>query len=155
VRASAERRRPAPESSTGVHRRSPTPKTNILGDAMRSGLIFLGIVTLTSGAAAMPVSTFLTKAEALQKKGPLAMFSGDLKLLMSQIKADAGKIREERLAAKAAGKPTAFCPPESGTKLSDKDILAAMEAVPASEHPRTDTRVALRNLLARRHPCRA
>ena len=122
---------------------------------MRHGLIFLGALTLSSGVAAMPVSAFLTKAHALQKKGPLAMLSGDLKLLTRQIKADAGKIREERLAAKAAGKPTAFCPPEGGTKLSDKDILAAMEAVPASERARTDTRLALRNFLARRHPCRA
>ena len=122
---------------------------------MRHGLVFVGALSLSSGVAAMPVSTFLTKAHALQKKGPLAMFSGDLKLLTRQIKSDAGKIREERLAAKAAGKPTAFCPPEGGTKLSDKDILAAMEAVPASERARTDTRVALRNFLARRHPCRA
>ena len=122
---------------------------------MRHGLIFLGALTLSTGVAAMPVSTFLIKAEAVQKKGALAMFSGDLKLLMRQIKADAGKLREERLAAKAAGKPTAFCPPEGGAKLKDKDILAAMEAVPASERARTDTRVALRNFLAKRHPCRA
>ena len=122
---------------------------------MRHGFIFLGALTLSSGVAAMPVSAFLTKAHALQKKGPLAMLSGDLKLLTRQIKADAGKIREERLAAKAAGKPAAFCPPEGGAKLKDKDILAAMEAVPASERARTDTRVALRNFLARRHPCRS
>ncbi len=105
-------------------------------------------------AAAMPVSTFLTKAEALKKKGPLAMFSSDIKLLMNQVKSDAGLIRQERLAAKAAGKPTAFCPPEGGSKMTDKDILAAMEAVPAAERARTDTRIALRNSLARRYPCR-
>lgn len=103
----------------------------------------------------MPVSTFLTKAAALKKKGPLALFSGDMKLLTNQVKADAGKIREERLAAKAAGRPTAFCPPESGTKLTDKDILAAMEAVPSGQRATTDTRTALRNFLARRHPCKA
>jgi hypothetical protein len=122
---------------------------------MRRGLILFGALALSSGAAAMPVSTFLTKAEALKKKGPLALFSGDLKLLTGQIKSDAGKIREERLAAKAAGRATAFCPPEGGTKLSDKDILAAMEAVPSGHRASTDTRIALRNFLARRYPCRA
>lgn len=122
---------------------------------MRRLVVALGALMVSSGASAMPVSTFLAKAAALKAKGPLAIFSGDLKLLTNQVKADAGKIREERLAAKAAGKPTAFCPPESGTKLTDKDILAAMEAVPASERARTDTRLALRNFLARRHPCRA
>lgn len=121
---------------------------------MRHGLVLLGALTLSSGAAAMPVSTFLTKAAALKKKGPLALLSSDLKLLTNQVKADAGKIREERLAAKAAGRPTAFCPPESGTKLSDKDILAAMEAVPSGQRATTDTRSALRDFLARRHPCK-
>lgn len=121
---------------------------------MRRGLVLLGALALSSGAAAMPVSTFLTKATALQKKGPLALFSGDLKLLMRQIKTDAAQIRDERLAAKAAGRPTGFCPPEGGTKLSDKDILSAMQAVPASERARTDTRSALRAYLVRRHPCR-
>lgn len=121
---------------------------------MRHGLVLLGALTLGSGASAMPVATFLTKAEALKKKGPLALLSGDLKLLTNQVKSDAGKIREERLAAKAAGKPT-FCPPERGTRLTDKDILAAMEAVPASERARTDTRSALRAFLVRRHPCAA
>jgi len=103
----------------------------------------------------MPVSTFLTKAETLKKKGPLALFSGDLKLLTRQIKSDAGKIREERLAAKAASRATAFCPPEGGTKLTDKDILVAMEAVPPGQRASTDTRAALRNFLARRYPCKA
>lgn len=121
---------------------------------MRAVIIGIGALLLSTGAAAMPVSTFLTKAEALKKKGPLAMFSGDLKLLTNQVKGDAGKIREERLAAKAAGKPTAFCPPESGAKLTDKDILAAMQAVPAADRARTDTRIALRNFLSRRHPCK-
>ncbi|MEO7635226.1 MAG: hypothetical protein ABIS38_06225 [Sphingomicrobium sp.] len=121
---------------------------------MRKMMLAVGALAMSSAATAMPVATFLTKAEALKKKGPLALFSGDLKLLTNQVKADAGKIREERLAAKAAGKPTAFCPPEGGSKLTDKDILAAMQGVPAADRARTDSRLALRNFLARRYPCR-
>lgn len=121
---------------------------------MRRFVVALGALMLSSGAAAMPVSAFLAKAQALKAKGPLAIFSGDLKLLTNQVKSDAAQIREERLAAKAAGRPTAFCPPGNGAKLSDKDILSAMEAVPLSERARTDTRVALRAFLVRRHPCR-
>jgi len=114
-------------------------------------LLGLALVAVPlSAAAAMPVSTFLAKAE---KKGPLAMFSGDLKLLAKQVRADAAQIREERLAAKTAGKRTAFCPPSGGAKLTDKDILAAMEAVPAAERSRTSTKDALRAFLARHHPC--
>ena len=121
---------------------------------MRRGLILLAALTFSSGATAMPVSTFLGKAEALKKKGPLALFSGDLKLLTNQIKGDAGKIREERLGAKAAGRAPAFCPPDSGAKLNDKDVLIAMEAVPAADRARTDTKTALRAFMARRYPCR-
>ena len=106
-----------------------------------------------AAASAMPVSTFLTKADALKKKGPLAMFSGDLKLLMRQVKADAAQMRSERLAAKAAGKRTAFCPPEAGAKLTDKDIIDAMQAVPPAERARTSTRQALTAFMARRYPC--
>ena len=106
-------------------------------------------------SAAMPVSTFLTKADALKKKGPMALFSSDLKLLTNQVKADAALVRQERLASKAAGKRPAFCPPEGGTRLTDKDILAAMEAVPAAQRRATSTKDALRAFLVRRHPCPA
>lgn len=121
---------------------------------MRRTMILLGTLMLSTGARAMPVSTFLTKAEALKKKGPLAVFSGDLKLLMKQVKADGASIRSERLAAKAAGRPTAFCPPEAGAKLTDKDIMVAMQAVPPAARGSTDTRAALRAFMVRRYPCR-
>lgn len=104
--------------------------------------------------SAMTVAVFIAKADSLKKKGPLALFSGDLKLLTNQIKADGASIRAERLAAKAAGKPTAFCPPEAGVKLSDKDVMQAMQAVPGAERGRTTTRAAMRAFMARRFPCR-
>jgi len=45
--------------------------------------VLLAAAPLAS-AAAMPVSTFLAKADRLQKKGPMAMFSGDLARLPRQ-----------------------------------------------------------------------
>lgn len=115
----------------------------------------IGVILMLTPAAAsaMPVQTFLAKAEALQKKGPLALFSGDLKLLTNQTKADLVQIRTQRQAAKAAGRPTAFCPPEGGVKMTDKDILGAMQAVPPASRATTDTRAALTTYLARRFPC--
>ena len=101
----------------------------------------------------MPVSTFIEKADRLQKKGPLALFSGDLKLLTKQVKADFASLRSERLAAKAAGKATAWCPPEK-VAMTDKDVMAAMRAVPPSARAQTDTRGALRAMMVRRYPCK-
>ena len=105
-------------------------------------------------ASAMTVAVFIAKAESLKKKGPLALFSGDLKLLTNQIKSDGASIREERLAAERAGKHGAFCPPAAGVKLTDKDVMQAMQAVPAAERGRTTTRTAMRAFMARRFPCR-
>lgn len=115
------------------------------------GTAALSVATLSS---AMPVQTFLAKAEALKKKGPLALFSGDMKLLRSEIAADALELRKERLATAAAGRPTAFCPPSGGIKLTDRDVLSAMEAVPVAQRASIDTRTALRAYFARRYPCR-
>jgi hypothetical protein len=116
--------------------------------------VILAAVPLAS-ASAMTVSTFLAKAEALKKKGPLALFSGDLKLLKSEISADAAQLRAERLAAEAAGRRGAFCPPAGGVKLTDEHVLEAMTTVPPAHRARTDTKDALRAYLAKRHPCPA
>jgi hypothetical protein len=104
-------------------------------------------------ATAMPVSTFLTKADKLQSKGPLAMFSGDLRLLMGQIKTDAGELRAENKAAEAAGRPKAYCTAPGGVRMSNRDILSAMNAVPPAQRARTSTKDALRAYFARGFPC--
>ncbi len=106
-------------------------------------------------ATAMPVSTFLAKADKLEQKGPLAMFSGDLKLLMGQIKTDAAELRAENKAAEAAGRRKAYCTAPGGVKMSNRDILAAMQAVPPAQRARTNTKDALRAYFARRFPCPA
>jgi len=122
--------------------------------------ILFGALLLTSGvpavaqqAGAMSVATFLAKAESLRKKGPLALMSGDLKLVTKQIQADGAAIRAERQAAQAAGRQPNHRPPAGGVKMTDKDILAAMQAVPAEERARTSTKDAMRVYLARRFPC--
>ena len=115
--------------------------------------LLLLAVPAAAVAQSMPVATFIAKADALQRKGPLALFSSDLKLLTHQIKADFAGLRTERRAAEAAGTTTAFCPPAAGAKLTDKDILSAMQAVPTERRGTTSTREALKTFLARRYPC--
>lgn len=115
----------------------------------------LALVVIPGAASAMPVSTFLAKAEALKAKGPLALFSGDLKLLMRQVKADAAALAAENKAAAAARRPKAYCTPASGVKMDEKDVLEAMQAVPASQRSATDSREALRGWLAKTYPCPA
>ena len=119
--------------------------------------LLLVCVPLTSVAAAagpMPVSVVLAKVAALKKKGPLAVFSGDLKRITGQIKQDSLKLRSENQAFKATGKPMHYCAPQNSS-LKDKDLLAALEQVPVAQRPRTSTKEAFRVYLGRRFPCRA
>ena len=107
------------------------------------------------GAAnAMDVATFLARADALQRKGMLALMSSDFKLLKAEIETHASALRAERLAAERARRPAAYCPPANQKGLNSDEILAAFRSIPAAQRPRIDVKDALRALLARKYPCR-
>jgi hypothetical protein len=116
-------------------------------------LIAVVLGAAPAAAQAMPLATFLAKADALQRKGPMAIFSSDLKLLTNQIKRDAGELRAENKAAEAAGRQKSYCTPAGGVNLTNRDILGAMNAVPPTQRARTETKDALRAYFARRFPC--
>ena len=118
-------------------------------------MIAVVLLAAAAPASAMPVSTFLAKAEALKKKGPLALFSSDIKLLMNQVKQDAALLRAENKAAEAAGRQKAYCTPAGGVKMTDKDVMQAMEAIPPARRAQTSTQDAIRAYMVRRYPCRA
>ena len=114
--------------------------------------LLLTIVPL-GAAQAMDVATFLAKADALQKKGMLALMSSDYKLLKAEIVNQSQVLRNERLAAERAHRKPAYCPPaKSG--LNSSEILASFRTIPAAQRPRTQVKDALRALLARKYPCR-
>ena len=104
-------------------------------------------------ASAMDVATFVTKADALEKKGMMALFSSDYKLLKREVETAAGQLRAERGAAQKAKRPMAYCPPaKSG--LGAKELLTHFRSIPAAQRQRTQVKDALRSLLARKYPCR-
>jgi hypothetical protein len=112
------------------------------------------LAVLPLGAAnAMDVATFLAKADALQKKGMMALMSSDYKLLKNEIVANSQLLRTERLAAERAHRKPAYCPPAKSGLKSD-EILAAFRTIPAAQRPRIPVKDALRALLARKYPCR-
>lgn len=113
------------------------------------------LVALPAGAAqAMKVDQFLQKADALQQKGMMALFSSDYKLLKGEVEAGAAALRQERLAAKAAGRPQAYCPGDSAPGLNSNEILKAFRTIPSAQRSRVEVKDALRALLARKYPCR-
>jgi hypothetical protein len=114
--------------------------------------VLLATVPLAA-AQAMDVATFLAKADALQKKGMMALMSSDYKLLKNEIVAHSQTLRAERLAAERAHRRPAYCPPAKSGLKSD-EILAAFRSIPAAQRPSIDVKDALRALLARKYPCR-
>jgi hypothetical protein len=105
-----------------------------------------------AAAEAMPVETFLQKADALEKKGMMALFASDYKLLKSEVETASGQLREERLAAEKAGKRGAYCPPATPS-LGSKELLASFRTLPPARRG-MEVKDALRMLLARKYPCR-
>lgn len=103
---------------------------------------------------AMPVSQFLAKADALEKKGAMAMFSSDLGLLKKEVTNAAAQLREERAAAQRAGRKPAYCPPAAKGSLDSKEILAHFRAIPPARRG-IEVRDGLRSLFARKYPCPA
>lgn len=117
-------------------------------------VILLAVLPVTAAnAQAMPLSQFLAKATALEKKGAMALFSSDMKLLKKEMAASAKELRAERLAARAAGKKPAFCPPENQSGLAVAEILGHFRSIPAAQRDRMRTKDGFRSLMARKYPC--
>lgn len=112
----------------------------------------IAVVPLSS-ATAMNVADFLTRADKLEKRGMMALFSSDYKALKAEVQIASGQLRAERLAAVKAGRKPAYCPPEKSA-LSPKELLDHLRAIPAAQRPRTEVKDGLRSFLVRKYPCR-
>ena len=116
-------------------------------------IVALTALACAGTAHAMDVATFLAKAESLQQKGVMAMFSSESTEMQAELRAATSALRGERLAAQAAGRRPAYCPPEHAS-LEVPEIIAAMRAVPPARRAQTDIKDALRGAFARKYPCR-
>jgi hypothetical protein len=123
---------------------------------MRAGMVVAAAVLAVSGAAAeaMPLPVFLQKAEALQKKGMLALFSSDISVLKNEVHAATESLRTERLAAKRAGKPQAYRPTQEGGSMNSDELLAALREIPPAQRAHMEVKDGVRVMLARKFPCR-
>ena len=119
------------------------------------GFLIVAMPVSALQAQTMPLPQFLTKAAALKKKGPLALFSGDLKLLQNEVKNSAGQLRTERLAAAKEGRKPAFCPPQKGVQIGAEEVLAHFQSIPAAQRERMRVKDGMRSLMAKRFPCPA
>jgi hypothetical protein len=118
----------------------------------RGAFAIAGLLALSPAAVqAMTVAEFLGKADALEARGMMAMFSSDIGLLKAEIKSASVAYRADV----AAGKPPRSCPPPIGTvKTSSDELLAAFRTVPTTERTKLSVRAAFANYMAKRFPCK-
>lgn len=113
------------------------------------------LLLLPAAASAMPVSDFVTKANALEKKGMMALFSSDFRLLKNEGNtATTAAIREERSAVKSGRKPTMCFPKDNKLSLGTNEVLNHMRAVPAAQRGMS-VKDAMAGLLRNKYPCPA
>ncbi len=123
---------------------------------LRFASLLLLAVPAVASAQSMNAETFNKRAVALQKKGPLALFSrGEIKALMTEGQAAATKSRETRLAAARLGQKPRYCPPAGAQGMNSDDFMKALAAIPAAERARIDMTEATTRILARKFPCPA
>jgi hypothetical protein len=118
-------------------------------------LAALAATPLTAAwAQSMNAETFHKRAQALKKKGAMAIFSrGEIKALTKEGQSAALRAREQRLATtKAGGKPR-YCPPEPGGKMNSDEFMERLAANPAAERARIDMTEATIRILAGKYPC--
>lgn len=104
-------------------------------------------------AQTMPVSQFLAKAEALQKRGALALFSSDIGLLKREIVNSGKQLRAEQDAAKKAGRKPATCIPPKAS-MNSNELLAHFKSIPPQQRS-MPVKAAFAGLMRKKYPCPA
>ncbi len=109
--------------------------------------VVLGLVAAPAHAE-MSVGTFVTKADALKKKGVMAMMSSDIGLLKREMGAVTVAYRNDIKSARTSGKPPHSCPPAKGSMSSD-DLIAHFRTLPAN----TAIKTGFYGLMKKKYPC--
>ncbi len=102
---------------------------------MRKGAVALLMALAPAGALhaqSMPVSDFLTRAEALKKKGLMAMVSKDLGVLKAEIQNSGKQLRAEQNEAAKAGRKPATCMPKKASFGPD-ELLGHLRSIPPQQ----------------------
>jgi hypothetical protein len=107
-------------------------------------------------AQTMNAEKFHQRAQALKKKGPMALFSrGEINALAKEGQAAGLKAREQRLAAIKAGTKPRYCPPEGKNSMNSDEYMARLAALPAADRARIDMTEATIRILAAKYPCKS
>ncbi len=115
--------------------------------------LLIAAVPVAAQAQNMTVSEFLSRAEALKKKGAMALFSSDIGRLKNEVMNSGKQLRAERLAAQKAGRKPAFCPPEQGKgSINSDELLAHFQSIPPAQRGMS-VKAGFAGLMRKKYPC--
>lgn len=122
---------------------------------VRCAALLLMIVPAAASAQSMNAETFYQKAMGLKKKGPMALFSGDIKVLMREGKGAGKATGLARKAALNAGTKPRYCPPEEVRGMGQSEYMDRLARIPQAERRRIDITEATTRIMASKYPCPA
>lgn len=122
---------------------------------VRVASLLLLAIPAAASAQSMNAETFYQKGLALKKKGPLALFSGDLKPMLSEGQAAGKAASVARRAALKAGKKPRYCPPAEVNGMDSSEFFDRLGRIPQATRRRIDMTEATNRLLAGKYPCPA
>ena len=91
------------------------------------------------------------KADSLRARGPLALFSSDLKLLQTEAESAGDELHAEHRTAASSGVED-YCPPNRKL-LGPRELMEGLHAIPANDLARMDIKQAMHAILVRNYPC--
>jgi len=112
------------------------------------------LLPAAASAQSMPAETFFQKAQALQRKGMMAMFSSDVKKLMKEAKSAGETARAQRLAALKASKKPRYCPPPGAQRIGSDEFMQRLGALSRADRLRIDMTEAMIRIMESKFPCR-
>lgn len=123
---------------------------------MRKVVVALLVALAPAGelhAQSMPVSDFLSRAEALKKKGMMAMLSKDFRILKAQIQNSGKQLRAEQNEAAKAGRKPATCMPPKASVAPD-ELLEHLRSIPPQQRAMS-IKAGFAGLMRKKYPCPA
>ena len=122
---------------------------------VRCALLLLLAVPAAASAQSMNAETFYQKAMGLKKKGPLALFSGDIKVLMREGQGAGKAAGMARKAALKAGTRPRYCPPSEVRGMGQSEYMDRLARIPQAERRRIDMTEATNRIMGGKYPCAA
>lgn len=120
----------------------------------RAAALALLAIPAAASAQSMNAETFYQKAVALKSRGPLALFSSDLKPLMREGQASGQAAATARKAALAAHQTPRYCPPTDVHGMAQQEFLDRLAAIPQADRRAITMQEAMNRILGAKYPCR-